>query len=212
MTNSLPLLIDVEPNIIFTNAWFGTDTHQPAVYWQLNQKNGLLTLVEARARAQAIFQAVAYAEGEAAIVKGVMAMHLNALKSTKKGFGAQAQEQKQSAEMEALIMAAQLRRFLQQGRSPLIEGIEVIFGMKTRRALIDCTWYGELTQWETTQAIEHATILIETAEAAESDAYFRWFLMERVGIEAEETYPLIAEFQTFRQRRQLEELFEAGNH
>ncbi|MBD3882112.1 hypothetical protein IFO70_10115 [Phormidium tenue FACHB-886] len=215
MTNPLPLMPDVEPDIIFTNAYFRED-NQPAVYWQLNQKNGLLSLTETRARAQALFQAVGYAEGEAAIVKGMMVLHRDAAEKSKpKGFDSASLQQfasrLSSAEQEALTMAAQLREFLKQGRSPLLEGVEVIFGLKTRKALINVFWYGEPVQWETVQAIDHAILLIETAEAAESDAYFRWFLMERTGIEAEETYPLIAEFQTFRQRRQLEEMFRGGD-
>lgn len=209
---NLPLMPDVEPNIIFTNAYFRPDNHQPAVYWQLNQKNGLISLTEARARAQALFQAVGYAEGEAAIVKGMIHLHSSAERRVRKtkGFSLLTQHEiarQQQVEHEALAMSAQMREFLKQGRSPLLEGLEVIFGLKTRKALINCNWYGSPAQWETVQAIEHAAILLETAEAAESDAYFRWFLMERIGIEAEETYSLIAEFQTFRQRRQLEDLF-----
>lgn len=212
MTSPIPLMPDVEPNIIFTNAWFRSDNHQPAVYWQLDDKNGLLSLVETRARAQALFQAVGYAEGEAAIVRGLVHLHRSAAEEAKpKGFNVAAlqkwQTRKDNAEQEALIMSAKIREWLKGGRSPLLEGIEVIFGLKTRRALINCTWYGKQAQWETIQAVEHTIGLIETAEAAESDAYFRWFLMERIGIEPEKTYPLIAEFQTFRQRRQLEELF-----
>lgn len=203
MTNSIPLIPDVEPNIIHTNAYF-TDNHQPAVYWQLNGRNGVISLTEARARAQTLFQAAGYAEGEAAIVKGLLHLHRDAAQQTSKNFSF---TELAAVDEQALIMSAQLREFLKKGRSPLLEGIEVIFGLKTRKALINCYWYGELAQWETVQALDHATILIETAEAAESDAYFRWFLMERIGIEAEETYPLIAEFQTFRRRRQLEELF-----
>lgn len=210
MTNSIPLMPDVAPDIVFTNAYF-TKEHHPAVYWQCNQRNGVISLVEARSRAQALFQAVGYAEGEAAIVKGILAMHMDALKQMGQGFGLKAQARKQAAELEALTIAAQFRHFLRQERTHLLEGIEVIFGIKTRKALIDVAWYGDPFQWEPEQGIEHATILIETAEAAESDAYFRWFLMERLSMEPEETYPLIAEFQTFRQRRQLEDLFQGGD-
>jgi hypothetical protein len=201
MTNPIPLMPDIEPDVIFTNAWFNPENHQPAVYWQLNSKNGIISLIEARARAQSLFQAVGYAEGEAAIVKGLIHLHKSA-ERPQKGF-----ENKRKTEDKALILSAKLREFLKKGRSPLMEGVEVIFGLKTRKALVNCHWYGEMSQWETTQAINHAIGLIETAEASESDAYFRWFLMERIGIEASETYPLIAEFQTFRHRRQLEEIF-----
>ncbi|MBD1995170.1 hypothetical protein H6G00_00820 [Leptolyngbya sp. FACHB-541] len=212
MTDSLPLMPDIEPNIIFTNAWFRADNYQPAIYWQLNQQNGLLSLTEARARAQAIFQAIGYAEGEAAIVKGFVQMYRSsAQQQPPKGFGISYSQHLAQAENEALVTSAHLREFLKEGRSPLIEGIEVIFGLKTRKALINVFWYGEKCQWETVQALNHAIGLIETAEAAESDAYFRWFLMERIGISVEEAYPMIAEFQGFRQRRQLEELFEGGD-
>jgi len=204
---SIPLDPRVKADIIHTNGWF-TENGHPAVYWQLNQGNGLLSLIEARARAQALFQAVAYAEGEAAIMRGMLHLHGQANRTKPKGFGVVHQEK---AEIEALTMAAQLREFVKKGRSPLLEGLEVIFGLKTRKALINCYWYGELAQWETLQAIEHATILIETAEAAESDAHFRVFLSEKCGISEIEAYPMIAEFQTFRQRRQLEELFKGGN-
>ncbi|GEM_PF-4154622 len=203
---TIPLLPNVEPDVVFTNAWFTADTHQPGVYWQLNEKNGVISLTETRAKAQALFQAVGYAEGEAAIVKGMIYLH-KAADRKQKGFGSPAQ----LAEKQALLIAAQLREFLKTGRSPLLEGVEVIFGLKTRKALINIAWYGEPCQWETAQALEHAIILIETAEAAESDAYFRWFLMEGIGVAAEETYPLIAEFQTFRNRRRLEELFQEGD-
>ena len=206
---TIPLVPDVEPDIILTNAYFTAD-YQPAVYWQLNQQNGIISLTEARARAQALFQAVGYAEGEAAIVKGVLYLHKSADRQQKpKGFVNLSQRQAQ-VEQDALKMAAHLREFLKEGRSPLLEGVEVIFGLKTRKPLINCYWYGEPTQWESIQAIEHASILIEAAEAAESDAYLRWFLMERIEVPVEETYPLIAEFQSFRQRRQLEELFRGG--
>lgn len=210
---TIPLIPDAEPDVILTNAYFTPESYLPAVYWQLNQKNGLISLTEARARAQALFQAVGYAEGEGAIVKGVIQLYkdIDRQQQKPKGFGVSTPQVQQQAEHQALVMATQLREFLKQGRSPLMEGVEVIFGLRTRKALINCTWYGEQGQWETVQALEHAIILIETAEAAESDAYFRWFLMERIGIEAAETYPLIAEFQTFRQRRQLEELFKEND-
>ncbi|MGA7936399.1 MAG: hypothetical protein WCA35_22785 [Kovacikia sp.] len=200
-------LMEIEPDILFTNAWFTPETNQPAVYWQLNQSNGVIPLVEARARAQALFQAVGYAEGEAAIVKGMIHLHQKADRKSS-GFG----WRPQTAEMEALKVAAQLREFLKTGRSPLLEGVEVIFGLRTRKALINVSWYGKAVQWESSQALEHAIILVETAEAAESDAYFRWFLIERIGVQPKETYPLIAEFQTFRNRRQLEEMFQGGDH
>lgn len=213
MTNSIPLIPDIESGVICTNAYFRLDNYQPAVYWQLNQENGLLSLTETRARAQAIFQAVGYAEGEAAIVKGLVHLRRNQQQRKPQGFSPAPRQAKQAAarqereEHEALVVAARLREFLKQGRSPLMEGIEVIFGLKTRKALINVFWYGEPSQWETMQAIDHAITLIETAEAAESDAYFRRFLMERIGVKLEETYSLISEFQTFRQRVKLEDLF-----
>lgn len=195
---SIPLLPDVEPDILFTNAWF-TDKGHPAVYWQVRDRNGIISLTEARARAQALFQAVGYAEGEAAIAKGVFRLHEAA---NPRGFGS-----KPSAAREAVEMMAKLRQVIRDERSPLLEGIEVIFGLKTRRALINVSWYGEPVQWEIVQALEHAITLIETAEAAESDAFFRRFLTEQIGVSQEEAYGLIHEFGIFRQRRGLEDLF-----
>lgn len=202
----IPLRPDIEPDILYTNSWF-TEDHKPAVYWQLDDRNGLLTIAEARDRAKSLFQAVGYAEGEAAIVKGMIQLHLQADRDQNKGFIPNRKQHLAAVEEQALIMCAQMLEFVRQGRSPLPIGLEVIFGYHTRKGLINVPWYGGAEKWEPMQAIEHAILLIETAEAAESDAYFRWFLMDRLEMDPAEAYPLIAEFQTFRDRRQLEDLF-----
>ncbi|HEY9642142.1 MAG TPA: hypothetical protein V6C57_16770 [Coleofasciculaceae cyanobacterium] len=206
--DSIPLLDDVEEDIIFTNAYFNSETLRPAVYWQLNGRNGLLSLTEARARAQTLFQAVGYAEGEAAIVLGLTRLHKAADQSSK-GFGAAAKAKAAAAERQTQEMMGMLLHVVRQGRSPLLEGVEVIFGFETQQARINVSWYedGEPDQWSTIQALDHAILLIQTAEASESDAFFRNYLIEAIGIEPDRTAILIEEFQLFRHRRQLDDLF-----
>lgn len=200
---------DLPNDSLHIKSWFA-DGHHPAIFWQLNSQWAIISLVEARARAQALFQAIGYAEGEAAIANGVFKLHIDALSPSGRGFGDRADFQKQAAAVKSMRIMATLREIFQQERSPLLEGVDVVFGAKKRRALINVFWYGEPIQWEIVQALEHAIGLIEAAEAAESDAFFRWWLTESVGIEPEQAYAMIHEFQTFRDRRQLEDLFKEG--
>lgn len=148
-----------------------------------------LTVPDARERAEGIFQACATAESEANIFT---ALHLGA-----KGFAA-----KQSDTAIATL------RLLRKKRSPLIEGIDAILSLKSQQPIVVFNWYGGL-QFETESARHHARLLLECAEAAETDGFMRYFFQKEFDVTLEETQSLINKFAVFRQRNQLESLFNA---
>ena len=191
------MIPNIDPDTIYVNST--QVDNRPMVYWQYKGQFGTITVTEARERANAIFRAAAMASAEAAIVIGLT-------KDTKpKGFG----QNKPSDEQ--LKMAARLLQMLRDFQEPLPEKIAYIFGFHTQKPLIEVYWYGEKIQQEPDVMVHHAQSLIECAEGAESDAFYYYFLQEKVGIDRKEALPLFKEFADFRDRNRLEELFKKGD-
>jgi hypothetical protein len=188
---------EADPDVLYVNATIDNDT--PLVCWQYQGIAGILTVTEARDRAAVLFNVAAIAESEAAIAHGLMKAEPQS-----KGFGAQVQKQKSSQVDETIALTL---RFIRDFRPPLPNGINAIFGLKTKQALIEILWYGHKLQVHSDSAKEHAIQLLEAAEAAESDAFFYHFLENKVGFSKEESYPLIQEFFLFRHRARFEKLF-----
>lgn len=185
-----------DPDVVHVYSAIAPDGKTPMVGWHLNGRDGMLTLLEARDRAEAFFLAAAIADTEARI-----ALKISGLKDEKpKGFGAKSSPSKQEE------FFYQINMMMRDERLPLPDGIKPIFGWKTRLPLIDVDLYGELFQWEPDQAREHARWLLECADASESDRFFYAFLKEKLDISAEKSNAMLQEFAGFRNRTRLEDL------
>ncbi|MGI8933350.1 MAG: hypothetical protein ACR2FS_04675, partial [Phormidesmis sp.] len=133
-----------DPDIVHVYSTIAPDGKTPMVGWHLNGNDGRLTLLEARDRAEALFLAAAVADTEARI-----AFKLSGLKDEKpKGFGGKPTKVEKAFFSINMLMRAE--------RLPLPDGITPIFGWKTQLPLVDIDLYGELFQWKTGQAREHA--------------------------------------------------------
>lgn len=168
---------------------------KPFVLWYIGNQNGLLTLTEARKQADLIIRACAIAESEAAIVKGMDAT------VSPKGF----------EKPKTNLLPWQMLQLIRDFRPPLGEGINAIYGYNTKLPLVEIDWYGDRIQWDIESARHHAYALLITAEASETDAFYFFFLREKVGIERDELQPLLIEFAEFRRKNLLEDLFNDGN-
>jgi hypothetical protein len=191
--------MNTDPEILYINATIQGQT--PLVYWAYAHQEGVLSVTAARERARCLLRAVAVAEHEAAIVRGIKAVP----DANSKGFGRKPQKNKEAeAEEVALMTLALIRHY----RPPFPEAIEIIFGRHTQCPLITISgdWYGGAMQLETSDAEKHAMDLLGAAEAAESDAFLYYFQAE-IGLEQAEANRLVQEFGLFRQRNLLEDLF-----
>ena len=181
-------------NTIWTNASL-TPSLQPCVIWQYKEFSGFYLLPEARAKGRGILEAAAVAQVEANIV-----MELAEAMQPKKGFGTD--KGKKEVQISGLL------EMVRKVRSPLISGVIPILGYKTKMPLLDVFWYREKIQMELSTATYHGEILLRTAEVAESDAFLRFFLSEKIGITLDETQVMIEEFASYRERQSLNQLIE----
>jgi hypothetical protein len=185
---------DPGPNVLHLYSTVAADRRTPMVAWYCNETEGLLTLLEAREQANALFLASAIAETEARV-----ALKVSGLKDHKpKGFG------KKPTEIEKTFY--QVMMLMREERPPLPEGIRPIFGWKTQQPLVEIELYGKLDRLPVEDVKNHARWLIECAEAAESDCFFYGFLKEKLDVSAEVANGLLQEFSDFRKRVQLEDL------
>jgi hypothetical protein len=182
----------VSDNTIYTNATIDPDDGKtPLVYWKYRNSEGVMSLPLARERAVGLFTAAAIAESEAAIAKQIMES------GGTKGFGRNPKNDQ---------FVAQVLHLFRQSRPPLNEGIEVIFGLKTATDLINVSWYETQIQMEVDNARFHASVLLQTAEASESDRFFYHFLFGTVGVGIDDANKMVQEFNAFRKITVLEDL------
>lgn len=181
-----------EDSLIHTNSGL-TEDFKPCVVWRFLAHSGRFTLTEARTKAMGLLHAVAIAQTEDAIAT-MLTKDLSP-----KGFGSEAIKEKEETNAKVLML-------LRHARPPLVEGVEPIHGYYTKEPLINIYWYGEGAQLNMNEATFHAEILLRTAEVAESDAFLRFFLLERGG-SLEEGQLLIEEFTQYRIQQRLEQLF-----
>ena len=167
---------------------------KPLVLWSLGKAKGTLTLTEARNHADLIIRACAIAESEAAIVKG-----MSALSPKKKGFG--------GGDDKTDDLPWQLLHLIRDFRPPLGDGINVIYGLKTKMALVEIDGYGDKIQWDVESARHHAYALLSASEASESDAFFYHFLKTKLDLDPHELQPMMREFEVFRNVNRLEDLY-----
>jgi hypothetical protein len=177
-------------NTIWTNASLTPDLN-PCVIWKYRSYDGVFSLPEARSKAMGLLQAAAVAQVEANIVTELAKV------MTPKGFG-----QKQQREIQTVGLLDLVRK----SRTPLIEGIESIFGRKSQQPLLNVHWYGEPMQFEMATASYHAEILLRTAEVAESDAFLRFFLSQQCDVPLDRTQIMIEDFALYRNQQSLEQL------
>lgn len=185
-------------NTIYVNATIAPDGKTPLVFWHYCGHEGTLTLLEARARAEALLMAAAIAETEARV-----AVKLTGIDDPKlKGFGRTKEREK--AENDFKVM----RGFMRAVRFPLPEEITPIFGQRTHLPLVNIDCYGEPIQAETSTVRDHAFGLLECAEAAESDRFFYYFLAKEAGLKMEDVNKMLQSFAMFRRRVQLQDLLD----
>jgi hypothetical protein len=189
--------MNIEEKVLHVNATIDPDNPNiPLVYWRYEKAKGTLGVNEARERALKLFEAAAIAETEVRIAKEIA-------KST--GNGSRGFDPTYQKRLD--IETAKILAVIRQSRPQLPEGLEIIYGFKTREPLINLFWYGEQMQWEPERLRHHATALIECAESSESDRWFYIFLGNTMGLQPEEVNQLLQDFAKFRQSRSLEELF-----
>lgn len=189
---------DYPPDIIHVSAAIAPDGKTPLVFWHYCGSEGTLTVLEARARAEALLLAAVIAETEA-----ITALAITDIENPKlKGFG-RAEERKK---INTKFM--KLRGLMVSVRLPLPEGITPIFGQKTRLPLVDITCYGKPIQAEVDTVRDHAYALLQSAEASEQDRFFHYFLSEEAGLEIDDVSRMLQSFAAFRNRVQLQELLE----
>lgn len=186
--------MEMEKDFLYINSCFQND--RPQVYWEYNLRSGLISLSVARKQADLIFQACAIAEAEIYLLRGFNRLTPS---SSPKGFGKKQQTSPN-------VIPFQLLRFVRKERPPLPDGIRAICGLRTQKALVEFDWYGETIQLETEAARSHAFVLIQAADASESDAFFRYFLQDKLDIGHDGAIALIHEFQEYRNRTRLEDL------
>lgn len=189
-------MTDIDPSTLYVSSTFVDN--RPMVYWAYNEQSGLLTLTEARQRADTIFKVAGIAESEAAIIEGFRAIESQ---NRPKGF---AKKQSSDADKTPFL----LRELIREHSPQLPDEIKVIYGFHTQQALVEMHWYGTRIQEPPETVREHAIALIQAAEAAESDAFFYCFLRDRIEVGLDEAQALIEEFALYRQRGQLEDLLE----
>jgi hypothetical protein len=174
------------------------DQKTPLVFWHYNGNQGTLTLLEARARAEALIMAAAIAETEAKI-----AVNLTGIDSAQlRGFGKTA---KRTAAEKTFI---QLRQIMRDARSPLPKGITPIFGQRTHLPLVEITLYGKPIQPETHVVRDHAFALLACAEASESDRLLHYFFHQTLDVSIGNVSAMLQEFAGFRNRVQLQDLLD----
>lgn len=151
---------------------------------------------DARKFANTLIMAAAIAENEAAIFNGTAA-----LDKKSKGFG---EPKRPSTEKIAAEMIFLLRRF----RPELGFKIQAFFGMRTKQPIVKFPWPSrEELQLNLDQARSHAANMLGAAEAAETDAFLRHFMRDKIQVGDTEAQGMVLEFRDFRSRTQLEMLF-----
>jgi hypothetical protein len=184
-----------DAHILHVESTFDPQTNYPLVLWQYRGHKGVCTLQFATDRAIAILKAVAMAENEAAVVRYLMGIE----GQNAKGF----QPKQQASKMEA-----QFLMLLRTARTPLPEGLTPIFGHSSQISLIEIDWYGVKIQFDCPEATQHAMQLLSCVEAAETDAFLRYFVQRRLGCTASDGQQFIEDFRKFRNVQSLNSLLE----
>jgi hypothetical protein len=166
---------------------------QPMVLQFYGQNTVTMSAEVARKRAIAILQAIAYADSEATVFKAIAGVG-------HQGFG--------KIPQKSLKAATQIVEIMRQHRQALSEGIDVFFGYNTRQGIVKLFWDDIEIQFSLDDAYRHATLLLEVAEAAESDSFFYKFLTSKLDIEPEVVQHLMDEFFSHREKTRLEAIAE----
>lgn len=165
---------------------------EPNVMIKWRESSGIITATDCRKRAFALISAIAMAQAEGGIFKTL------APDMKPKGFG-QVKLSKQED------MAVKVLHLIRDVRAPLPSDIEPIFGYNTQQPLIKYRWGSQEGTLELDTAKHHAQVLLEVAEAAETDSFMYKF-SDRIGLDKQEMSFILAEFALFRQQNWLEDL------
>lgn len=165
---------------------------EPNVIIKWGEASGIITATDARKRAFALINAIALAQAEGGIFKA-LAPEIKPV-----GFG----KHKPNKQEE---MAVGILHLIRDVRAPLPPDIEPIFGYHTQQPLIKYSWGNKSGTLEIDTAKHHAQVLLEVAEAAETDSFFYKFC-EGQNLDKQVAEDILREFSLFRQQNWLEDL------
>ena len=173
--------------------------HLPSVLIAYGDWHEEITVTIARARAIAIIEAIALAQTEERIAKAFVEVS----SPKPKGFSTLSYNQwLRKSQMDFAAMLHTVR-----GTRPILpSGLDVIFGHNTQQSLIILSWYGSKIQLDLTIAKRHANILLEAAEAAQTDRWMFNFFGD-VGMTTEEVSQMLSGYAEFRKRGTLEDMY-----
>lgn len=161
--------------------------NQPIVLQTYGDRTTTLTVTEARAKADAFYHAAAVAEQEAIAYltfepkgKGFVPVNNNP--------------------------GLKFLRLLRSQRAPFPPDIKVIFGHRTREATVVFSFHGQDLAFSPAEARDHARGLLQTADAAESDAFLYQFLSQDLECSMSEAEGMVQRFALFRNQNRLEDL------
>lgn len=185
-------MIEKDPDTIYVDSTVSAISTEPNVLIRWGESSGIITATDCRKRAFALISAIAMAQTEGGIFKTL------APSVKPKGFG----QVKPSKQEE---MATQVLLLIRGVRAKLPPDIEPIFGYNTQKPLIKYRWGSAEGTLEIDTAKHHAQILLEVAEAAETDSFMYKF-SDKIGLEKKEMAFILQEFALFRQQNWLEDL------
>lgn len=186
-----------------------TPDQQPLVVVSYQGVSYEATPTSARIRAHALLQASGLVKAYTGLIK--------VLEGTAKSTRAQGFKRKvaQPTRPEDLMndKHVQLISLIQQEVGPLPEGVFVMLGYSSKnldklpKRIVGMTLGETEIRLDADIAEAHASILLEAAEAAETDSFFYKFLLQDVGANLEEAVQEINAFRMFRDQNRLEDLF-----
>jgi hypothetical protein len=183
-----------DEKILHVESSVSSGSYQPIVIQTYGDNTVTMSAESAKARAIAILQAIAYADSEAVLFKTLTGLSPN------KGFG--------KIPPKDIKMAAAMLQMTRENRQQLPAGISAIFGFNTQKPLVVLEWDDIKIQMEIDTALHHATCLLESAEAAQSDSFLYQFVTSNFDCEYEEVAVLMKDFALHRQRTRLESVIE----
>lgn len=186
-------MIEENSDTIHVESTVSTANLEPNVLIRWGEASGVITATDCRKRAFALISAIAMAQTEGGIFKTLAPPTLKS-----KGFGRVKLDKEEK-------LAVGLLQLIRDVRAPLPPDIEPIFGHNTQKPLIKYRWGSAEGTLEMDTAKHHAQILLEVAEAAETDSFMYKF-SDKVGLEKKEMAFILQEFALFRQQNWLEDL------
>lgn len=166
--------------------------NEPSVLISWGDSTGVISATDARKRAFALITAIAIAQTEGGIFKTL------APDIKPKGFGKVTLTKQED-------MAVKVLHLIRDVRVPLPPDIEPTFGYNTQQPLVKYKWGNQEGMLELDTAKHHAQVLLEVAEAAQTDSFFYKFC-DSQNLDKQVAVDILKEFALFRQQNWLEDL------